>query len=152
MDDMREILLTQGKEAWHKAMLERKRAREEAERTDPMREVKEALRARIAGAPQYITYAISPVPNFLQGKVPADAMIGRVHSALTVWESGELWVRETLQESYMQEVELLLVIRRAFQEKDAQDEDQLAAIRQEVQAALEAYMAQPPMERKHYLL
>lgn len=152
MDDMREILLTQGREAWRKAMQERKRAREEAECTDPLREVREALRARITGAPQYITYALGLVPNFLPGKVPADALIERVHCALTVWESGEAWVRETLAESYMQEVELLLAIRRAFQEKDAQDESQLSLIRLEVKTALEAYLAQPPMERKHYIL
>ena len=152
MDDMRQILLTHGKEAWRKAMMERKRAREEADHNDPMRETKAALTARIMGCPLFLMYAIGPIPNFLQGKVPVDGLAERVANAQQRIDSAAPEDSAILDESYAQEVAIVAVMTDAFEGRDLTDAAQAEAIRQAVQQALEAYMAQPPMERKHYLL
>ena len=152
MQSMSDILKIKDPEERRKAIEARKRAYEEEKRNDPLREVKQALTARIMGAPLFLTFAIAPIPNFLQGKVPVDVISQRTLDALRIIDFGKPEVKEILAESYIQEVDLIRDMIHAFYKKDLKDEAQLEAFRQEVRIAFEAYMALPPMERKHFIL
>ena len=64
-----------------------------------------------------------------------------------------------LVESYSQEVALIRAMIHAFGAedvdfalKDLSDETELVVLRQEVKSAFEAYMDQPEMQRKNWIL
>ena len=159
MQSMSDILKIKDPEERRKAIEARKRAREEEERNDPLREVKQALKTRIMGCPQFLSFAIAPIPNFLQGKVPVDVISQRTLNALRIIDFAKPEIKEILAESYAQEVELIRALIHAlgardvaFGLNDLHDAAQMEAFQQEVKAAFEAYMAQPEMERKHFIL
>ena len=59
------------------------------------------------GCPQFLSFAIAPIPNFLQGKVPVDVISQRTLDALRIIDLGKPEVKEILAESYIQEVDFI---------------------------------------------
>lgn len=156
---LKDIAAIKDPEEKEKALEAYKQQRANEAQNDPMREVKQKLQARIMGCPQFLTFAIAPIPNFLQGKVPADALYERVLHALQIIDFCKPEIHAVLEESYSQEVALIRAMIHAFGAedgdfalKDLSDETELTVLQQEVKSAFEAYMDQPEMQRKNWIL
>jgi hypothetical protein len=80
-------------------------------------EMKRSYAARLCGSPPPLRMMLAPIPRYLEGLVPDDVIQERGQLAFRYWLFHQS--KQDLEESYSQELRLMLRILAAEEDKEA---------------------------------